>query len=133
MSLGSQTKDLAKLVGVADKMSACGKKPSGQGILYTIPSTQSTFMCAQARGVEYDHADCAALQVAAACLSATNSFLWNGKEDLVLLALFGPCTERRRFRQSAACRGPGLCYGASIDIDVDMVQVGLLVSSTQYT
>lgn len=82
MSLGSQTKDLAKLVGVADKMTACGKKPSGQGILYTIPSTQSTFMCAQARGVEYDHADCAALQVAAACLSATNSFLWNGKGDL---------------------------------------------------
>ncbi|TKA52656.1 hypothetical protein B0A53_04109 [Rhodotorula sp. CCFEE 5036] len=96
-------KDLAKLTHVADKMTPCGKKPSGQGILYTIPSTQSTFMCAQARGVEYDHADCAALQVAAACLSATNSFLWN------------------------ACRGPGLCYGASIDIDVHMVQMGLLI------
>lgn len=80
--LGLQTKDLAKLVRVADKMTPCGRKPAGLGILYTILSTQSTFMCAQARGVEYDHADCAALQVAAACLSATNSFLWNGKGDL---------------------------------------------------
>ena len=72
-------------------MTACGKKPSGQGILYTIPSTQSTFMCAQARGVEYDHADCAALQVAAACLSATNSFLWNGKRESWL---FRCCSDR---------------------------------------
>lgn len=28
-----------------------------------------------------------------------------------------------------ACRGPGLCYGASIDVDVEMGQVGLSVSS----
>ncbi|GAA5882625.1 hypothetical protein JCM3774_005663 [Rhodotorula dairenensis] len=93
--------ELAKLVHLADNLTPLGAEPSKKGVLYVIASTQSTCICAKARGVKYDHVDRGALEVASACLSATNSFLWN------------------------ACRGPGLCYGASIDVDVEMGQVGL--------
>ncbi|GAA5981277.1 hypothetical protein JCM10908_004050 [Rhodotorula pacifica] len=98
-----KAKDLARLPRVRDTLTPLGSKPAKKGILFTMAATQSTFLCARARGVAFGDADCSAIEVATACLSASNSFLWN------------------------ACRGPGLCYGLDIALNLETEQLVLMI------
>ncbi|GAA6040381.1 hypothetical protein JCM8097_007588 [Rhodosporidiobolus ruineniae] len=72
-----------------------GEKPAKMGVVYTLSSSESSYLVVRARAPTWTHPDHAAVRVAAACLSAENSYLWK------------------------AIRGPGLAYGATVSIDAE--------------
>ncbi|BGP44450.1 hypothetical protein JCM10450v2_000264 [Rhodotorula kratochvilovae] len=94
---------LAYMLRTRDLLTDLGKAPSRKAVVYTIPSSESNYLFTYAKSPEWKHPDHAALSVACACLSATNSFLWN------------------------AVRGPGDAYGCWIKDNSEYGQLAFIV------
>lgn len=126
---------LYKFLQVADlplrraHLTPLGLKPARKGVLNVIAASQSSFLRAASRGVHKEHKDFAAIVVATAMLSATNSFLWNGASLLPVRTSFAFRSALTSSHVAAACRGPGLCYGLSIDLNDDAGHLSLSVRS----
>ncbi|GAA6002779.1 hypothetical protein JCM10207_007672 [Rhodosporidiobolus poonsookiae] len=86
-----------------DLLNEVGKHPAKKSLIYTIPSSQSTYFISKSHCLEATHGDHPAVVVAAQVLSATNSYLWN------------------------ACRGPGLAYGVNVTVDAIDGLISLIV------
>ncbi|GAA5862487.1 hypothetical protein JCM1840_004199 [Sporobolomyces johnsonii] len=68
---------LAHMLRPRDLLTPLGHKPAKKAVIYTIPSSESTYLFARSRSPDWTHKDHPALSVAATCLSATNGFFWN--------------------------------------------------------
>ncbi|BGP12424.1 hypothetical protein JCM10213_001971 [Rhodosporidiobolus nylandii] len=86
---------LAPVLHTRNLLTDLGKKPAKKALLYTLSSSESTYLVARTTCPPFTHADYPALCLAATSLSATNSFLWK------------------------AVRGPGLAYGAFMGLDAE--------------
>ncbi|GAA5858806.1 hypothetical protein JCM8547_004996 [Rhodosporidiobolus lusitaniae] len=82
--------ELAHVLRTRDLLTDLGKKPEKKAVIYTLSSSESSYLFAHAACPDWHSPDYPALHVATACLSNMNSFLWK------------------------AIRGPGLAYGASV-------------------
>ncbi|GAA5972730.1 hypothetical protein JCM11641_002994 [Rhodosporidiobolus odoratus] len=93
---------LAPVIRTRNLLTSLGRSPAKKGVLYTLSSSESTYLLTRARCPDHEHPDFSAIALAGTCLSATNSFLWN------------------------AVRGPGLAYGAYVTADAESGVLGFL-------
>ncbi|GAA5820516.1 hypothetical protein JCM3770_002282 [Rhodotorula araucariae] len=95
--------ELSHMLRTRNLLTDLGEAPSRKGIVYAIPSSESNYLFTCAKSPDWTHADHPAIAVACACLSGTNSFLWD------------------------AVRGPGDAYGCWIKDNVEYGQLAFIV------